>query len=292
MAIEGSGNYDRPWALTLITAGIEVVEVPPQMTPADRKGQRSNSKHDRGDATLIGQIGLRDQDLPKPRPSGPIEVLGLLVGYRRELVSEQNRTINRLHSALEQIRPGYHRQITTRIGSVASLQRCRGLLAKDRSTAAVIARKRITKILALGREIEALGTQIKATVTAAETPLLDIDGNGAFVAADILTEVGDPKRFPTKAKFAMANGTAPLEASSGRVRRHCLNRGGNRQLNKAIHIAAITQISRPDTGGRRYYEKRLADGKTKREAIRALKRRISDRIWTALTPVETPAVLT
>ena len=87
-------------------------------------------------------------------------------------------------------------------------------------------------------------------------------------------------------------GTAPLEASSGRIRRQRLNRGGNRQLNKAIHIAATTQIARPDTEGRRYYEQRLKDGKTKREAIRALKRQTSNRIWTALNPAESTGALT
>ncbi len=289
VAIEGSGNYGRPLALALIDAGVDVAEVPPQMTAAARKGQRSNTKNDRVDAILIGQIALRDNDLPKPRPTGEIEDLRVVVGYRRELVQERNRAINRLHSDLEQIRVGYHRQITTRIGSTKSLQRCRDLLAKDRTIPAQIARKRINNILALGREIDALGKQIKTIITATETPLLDIDGIGPFVAADILTEVGDPTRFATKAKFAMCNGTAPLEASSGRLCRHRLNRGGNRQLNKAIHIAAITQIARPDTEGRRYFDKRLADGKTKREAVRALKRQISDRIWTALNnPPTTP----
>ncbi len=101
-------------------------------------------------------------------------------------------------------------------------------------------------------------------------------------AADILTEVGDPARYSTKNRFASANGTAPIEASSRRVMRHRLNRGGNRRLNKSLHIAAIAQISRPDTEGRAYYQRCLDRGKTKREAIRALKRRISDRVWTCL----------
>ena len=89
-----------------------------------------------------------------------------------------------------------------------------------------------------------------------------------------------PARFATKARYAMANGTAPIEASSGRVKRHRLNRGGNRQLNRIIHTAALCQISRPETEGRVYYERCIKRGKSKREAIRSLKRRISDRIWT------------
>ena len=118
-------------------------------------------------------------------------------------------------------------------------------------------------------------------VRASGTTLTNIYGVGALVAAEILAGVGDPTRYTTKAKFAMANGTAPLESSSRRVVRHRLNRGGNRQLNKAIHTIAITQISRPNTEGRTY-DRKLACGKTKREAIRSLKRRVSDRIWTHL----------
>ena len=99
----------------------------------------------------------------------------------------------------------------------------------------------------------------------AELVLDSLDGVGHLTAADILTEVGDPARFRNKAAFAMANGTAPIEASSGRVQRHRLNRGGNRQLNKAIHTAALTQIAHRDTEGRRYHQRCLNRGKTKRE---------------------------
>ena len=140
----------------------------------------------------------------------------------------------------------------------------------------------IGHIRELNRQIDDLATQIAAMVRASGTTLTNIYGVGALVAAEILAGVGDPTRYTTKAKFAMANGTAPLEASSRRVVRHRLNRGGNRQLNKAIHTIAITQISRPGTEGRTYYERKLATGKTKREAIRSLKRRVSDRIWTHL----------
>ena len=140
----------------------------------------------------------------------------------------------------------------------------------------------IGHIRELNRQIDDLATKIAAMVRASGTTLTNIYGIGALVAAEILAGVGDPTRYTTKAKFAMANGTAPLEASSRRVVRHRLNRGGNRQLNKAIHTIAITQISRPGTEGRTYYQRKLASGKTKREAIRSLKRRVSDRIWTHL----------
>jgi transposase len=129
-------------------------------------------------------------------------------------------------------------------------------------------------------------------VDQSETRLLDIHGVGVLVAATILSEVGNPRRYATKDKFAMANGTAPIEASSGRVVRHRLNRGGNHQLNRAIHTAALTQIARPDSEGRRYYQKFKTRGKTHREATRVLKRRISDRIWTHLQPPKPAQILT
>ena len=135
-------------------------------------------------------------------------------------------------------------------------------------------------LLAAGTTIDQLGTRIATEVSQSGTSLTDIYGIGPLTAAEIITETGDPGRYETKARFAMANGTAPIEASSGRVVRHRLNRGGNRQLNKALHIAAIAQIRRPDTEGHAYYQRCLDRGKTKREATRALKRRISDRIWT------------
>ena len=110
--------------------------------------------------------------------------------------------------------------------------------------------------------------------------LHDINGISPLVAADIIIETGDPARFATNARYATSNGTAPLEASLGRTQRHRLNRGGNRQLSKAIHTDALAQIAKPGTEGHRYYHRCLQRGKTKREATRALKRKISDRIQT------------
>ena len=281
VGIEGAGNYGRPAAGRLLDAGVAVVEVPPQMTAAARRGRRTRTKSDQVDALEIARIAARDDDLAAPRFAGAPEELACLVAYRRELVKSRTAALNRLHSCLEKIRCGYHRRsgpLTTRRGLDAAARLLRG----DTSAPAEIARSRIRDLRRLDREIHAYTQRITATVTNSTTSLTNIDGIGPLVAAEILTEVGDPARFVTKDRFAMANGTAPIEASSGRVVRHRLNRGGNRQLNKALHIAAIAQISRPRTEGRRYYERCLARGKSKREALRALKRRISDRVWTHL----------
>ncbi len=133
-------------------------------------------------------------------------------------------------------------------------------MAKSWSTASPISRKRITSIFARPGNRRARQADQEAVATSG-TPLLDIDDIGALIAADIPTEVGDSTRFATKAKFALANGTVPFEASSGRVCWHRLDREGNRQLDTAIHNAAITQIAWSDTEGRCYYEKRrIFDG--------------------------------
>ena len=281
VGIEGSGNYGRPAGEALVSAGVAVVEVPPQMTAAARRGRRTRTKTDRVDALEIARIAARDLDLPEPRWAAGNDDLRCLVRYRRELVKARTTALNRLHSGLEKIRCGYH----TNVGALTStkgLDRAGGLLRGDNSAHARVARSRITEIRGLNRRIAALGADIAEAVAASGSTLTDIYGVGPLVAADILAETGDPARFATKARFAAANGTAPIEASSGRVVRHRLNRGGNRQLNKALHIAAIAQISRPSTEGRAYYQRCLDRGKSKREAIRALKRRISDRVWTHL----------
>lgn len=281
VGIEGAGNYGRPAASKLLREGVAVVEVPPQMTAAARRGRRTRTKSDQVDALEIARIAARDDDLAAPRFAGAPQELASLVAYRRELVKARTTAINRLHSCLEKIRCGYHTRtgpLTARRGLDAAARLLRG----DTSATAEIARSRIGDLRRLDREIDAYTRRITTAVHDSATSLTDIDGIGPLTAAEILTEVGDPARFATKHRFAMANGTAPIEASSGRVVRHRLNRGGNRQLNRAIHIAAIAQISRPATDGRAYYERCLARGKSKREAIRALKRRISDRVWTHL----------
>lgn len=282
VAVEGSGNYGRPAVRVLVGAGAEVCEVPPNMTAAARRGQRTAAKTDPDDALAIARVGLRESALPPPRPDGAVEELRCLVRYRCELVAQRTQLINRLHADLSQLRPGYQHR-TGRLTSAKALNGAVRMLRGDNSARARIARDRIKALRALRRTITGLAADIATAVDATRSTLRDIDGVGDLVAADILAHTGDPTRFRTKAAFAMANGTAPIEASSGRVRRHRLNRGGNRQINKAIHTAAIAQIARPDTEGRRYYERCLARGKTKREAIRNLKRRISDRIWTHLT---------
>src|ERR1700737_2067479 len=127
----------------------------------------------------------------------------------------------------------------------------------------------------LDRELTAIKVRIGDAVAASQTSLVELHGVGPIVAGLILGYVGDPTRFPTKERFADYNATAPIEASSGPRKRHRLNPRGNRKLNHAMHLIAVTQIAH-DTPGRAYHDRKIAEGKTKKEALRALKRRISD----------------
>ena len=159
VGIEGSGNYGRPAALALLGAGIAVVEVPPQMTAAARKGQRTGAKTDPGDALAVARIAGRDEDLPPPRPDGALEDLRSTVRYRRELVKARNQQINRLHADLEQTRCGYHRQIPAKLTGPKALTSVSHLLREDTGTRAGIARRRIRHIRELNRQIDDLAKE-------------------------------------------------------------------------------------------------------------------------------------
>jgi transposase len=133
----------------------------------------------------------------------------------------------------------------------------------------------------LDRKIADLNGRIEAEVEVSGTTLTEIFGIGPILAATILGTVGDVARFPTKAHFASYSGTAPVEASSGEVVRHRLSLAGNRHLNYALHMVAVCQ-ARSDARGGTYYRKKIAEGKSRKEALRCLKRRISDAVFASL----------
>ena len=280
VGIEGAGSNGRVAALRLQDAGYEVVEVPPQLTAQARRRQRTQAKSDPIDALLIARIGLREPQLPQIRPSGDIEDLRVLVRHRRELLAERTRLASRLHADLEQLEPGYQARIG-RLTTERNLDRARRLLSGDDRVRTQVARERVSRLRQLNRQIARITEEIGVLAAPFGSGLTTITGIADLSAAELLAEIGDVGRYRTKAQFAMANGTAPLPASSGRIDRHRLNRGGNRQLNRIIHYVALTQISRSPEG-RAYYERKRAEGKTTKEALRFLKRRISDRIFMTL----------
>lgn len=206
--------------------------------------------------------------------------LRVLMDYREQLIAERTGIANRAHTDLGWLHPGYQHRLP-RLTSPTHLRAAVELLENDGSIRAEVTRARLQRLLAIHTELAGLREQSAALVTRSGTSLTGIYGVGVFVAARILAEVVDVRRYPSRHAFAAANGSAPIPASSGRTVRHRLNRGGNRQLNRALYTIAITEI-RADTEGRAYYERKRAEGKTGREALRCLKRRLSDVVYRAL----------
>jgi len=155
------------------------------------------------------------------------------------------------------------------------------LLDGDDRIRTEVTRRRLTRVLEVAAEARQVQRRIAALVAGHADHVAALYGAGPIIAARFLAEVVDIDRYPTRDAFASANGTAPLAASSGRTVRHRLNRGGNRRLNCALYIMAITP-ARAATEGRAYYERKRAEGKTAREAIRCLKRRLSDQVYKAM----------
>lgn len=281
VGIEGSGNYGRAVATHLVEHGMDAREVPTLLTSRERAARPGQGKTDGIDALAIARVTGRDLDLPLVRLTvGLAADLRALLDYREDLVREQRMLANQVHAELSGLMPGYqhtHAHLTTS----AQVSRMLQLLADDQRIRADVARRRLRRVLEVIGEARAVRKQIAVMVAGHADHVAAIHGAGPIVAARFLAEIVDIDRYATRDAFASANGTAPLPASSGRTVRHRLNRRGNRRLNRALYIMAITQ-ARDATEGRAYYDRKRAEGKTAREAIRCLKRRLSDQVYKAM----------
>ncbi|WP_432571130.1 transposase [Kineococcus sp. SYSU DK005] len=203
--------------------------------------------------------------------------LRLLVDRRDELGVARSQTINRIHKLLLELLPGGAKVFLTAPQARALLAtvRPRDIVGRTRRS---LAAEKIAELAVIDKKIKAAKKELTELITATGSGLLQLNGIGPSGAARLLGDVGDVVRFPTKAHFASWNGTAPIDASSGENNRHRLSRSGNRRINRVLHIMAIVQM-RHDTEGRAYYRRKLAAGKSSMEAIRCLKRRLSDVVY-------------
>jgi transposase len=280
-AIESAGGLGKLLSQELVAAGEHVVDVPPTLSARVRLlGSSKTTKNDRHDALSTAVAGLRHCGLRAVALDGNTTIMRLLAGRYDDLVSARTQAACRLHASLQElVAGGAPRRL--------SADRAAKLLRTVRPGDAVgIERKRLAlELLAdirrLDRDLVAIKARIADAVRESNTTLLELHGVGLIVAGLILAHVGDPTRFATRARFAAYNGTAPIEASSGPRVRHRLNPRGNRKLNHAMHLIAVTQIAH-HTPGRAYYDRKIAEGKTSKEALRAMKRRISDAVWRQL----------
>lgn len=280
VGVEGSLNYGAALTKHLLSCGEDVREVPASLTHAERRKRRSQGKSDLVDAVAIARVVARDEDLPSARRTGKLSDLKLLVDYRDQLVRARTQVANRAHADLAAIRPGYERSIP-KLLTKGQLAKARRLVRGDHSIRAELLRRRLTEIARLDRSIAQAGEQIRTAVKQAGTTLTEIPGVGPLIAAKILGEVGEVSRIRSKAAFAVLSGTAPLLASSGQTNRHRLSRGGNRQLNRALHFVAFIQ-SRSTPEAKEYLGRQRAAGKSPKESMRCLKRHLSNVVYRRL----------
>jgi transposase len=275
-ALEDCRHLSRRLSRDLLVAGETVVRVPPKLMAGARRASREPGKSDPIDALAVARAALRE-DLPVASLDGPDREVRLLVDHREDLVAERTRAQNRLRWHLHELDPG-HEPSARGLGRTVVLDGLERHLATTPGTVARIARELVSRIRELTATINELEREVTRLVAGLAPSLLALTGCGPLTAAKLIGETAGIGRFRSRAAFARHNGTAPLPVWSGNTERHRLSRTGNRQLNVALHRIAITQLQR-EGPGRTYLEHRRAQGSTKTEAIRALRRRVSDEVY-------------
>lgn len=277
-AIEGCSGIGHHVAVRLLAAGEEVVDVPPKLSARARVFSTGQGrKTDATDAHSVALIGTRMAGLRPVVDDEQLAVLRLLVDRRRSLGEEHTRKTSQLHQLLLELIPGGAKRdlSAAQAKTLLAKVRPRDVVGKTRRRVAAELVADLERIYARKKEAN---KELTDLVKDTGTMLLDLHGIGPTGAARLLVEVGDITRFPNKAHFASWNGTAPLDASSGDQVRHRLSRKGNRQINRVLHTMARVQLRNP-TEGRAYYDRKKADGKAPMEAMRCVKRRLSDIVF-------------
>jgi len=277
-AIEGCAGIGHHVAVRLLATGEDVVDVPPKLSARTRvfaTGQ--GRKTDATDAHSVALVGTRMAGLRPVVNDEQLAVLRILVDRRRSLGEDHTRMVAQLHQLLLELIPGGAK-------TDLSAAQAKAILAKVRPRDTVgktrrrVAAELVADLERIHLRKKAADKELTELLAATGTTLTTLPGIGPSGAARLLVEVGDITRFPDRDHFASWNGTAPIDASSGDHVRHRLSRAGNRQINRTLHIMATVQLRNP-TEGRAYYDRRKADGKTSMEAMRALKRRLSNIVY-------------
>lgn len=278
LGFEGSSTFGAAAARTLATLGFAVREVPPHLSRRERGRTRRAGKSDPGDALAIARVTAREPDLPPVRGTDSTTELRLLLAARHDLVAEATRVRNRLHADLVVLVPGYGAKAANLVAErhLATIGR---VLRRTSGVHAELARERLVDLRRLHARIGLLATRIGRLV--AGHPLLELAGVGRLTAAALIAQTGDLARFRSADAFAMLAGVAPIPASSGQTHRMRLNRGGDRQLNRALHVIATVQ-ARTSPLAKAFIARKLSEGHSRREAIRSLKRHLARVVFRML----------
>jgi len=277
-AIEGCSGIGRHVAMRLIADHQDVVDVPPKLSARARVFSTGQGrKTDATDAHSVALVGTRMAGLRPVVADDQLTVLRMLADRRRALGEEHTRKVSQLHALLLELLPGGAKKDLSAAQAKALLAkvRPRDLVGKTRRR---LAAELVGDLEQIYARKKAADKELRALVAATDTGLLDLHGIGPSGAARLLVEVGDITRFPDRNHFASWTGTAPIDASSGDHVRHRLSRRGNRQINRVLHIMATVQL-RNRTEGRAYFDRKKAGGKSSNEAMRCLRRRLSDAVY-------------
>jgi transposase len=280
-AVEGANGIGRPLAQRLLADGERVLDVPAKLAARARVFDTGQGrKTDAADAHAIVMVALRDKGLRELRIDPELAVLRMLCDRRDELSRARAQALNRLHRLFLGLLAGGApaKKSASQYKALLATVRPRDLAGK---TCRRMAAEELEDLERLDVKLKAMKAELKAAVQATGSHLMDIHGIGPAGAARILADVGDITRFPSRSHFASWNGTAPIDASSGQHTRHRLSRAGNRRINHVLYIAGIVQL-RNDTPGRAYYRRKLQQSKTSMEAMRCLRRRLSDAVYRQL----------
>jgi transposase len=281
-AVEGAGGLGHLLAQELVAAGELVLDVQPKLAARVRLlAAGAVNKNDPNDARSVAIAALRSPSCLPVRPDDHAAVLKIWAKRHRDLSRARNQVACRLHAALCELVPGgISKEIyADQAARVLAEAEPRGAVQQARAELAAELVADLRRVDALLRETK---KKLGVAVRASGTTLTEVFGVGPVIAATVIGDVRDISRFGSQDRFAAYNGTAPIEVSSGNRVIHRLSLRGNRRLNHAIHMAAITQIRYQHSDGRAYYDKKRAEGKTPKEALRALKRQISDALYKRL----------
>jgi transposase len=275
-----SGKLER----FLLARGERVVRVAPRLMAGRRRASRERGKSDPIDALAVARAALEEgiETLPMARLDGPAREIKLLLDHREDIVAERTRIQNRLRWLLHDRWPELELPAAC-LDRLVWLDRLAGRLARSAQDADVrVMRAQVRRLRELTREAALLERELLGLVRAVQPRLLELPGVGALTAAKLIAEIAGIERFSSQTKLARLAGIAPIPASSGNRTRFRLDRGGNRQLNTAVHRIAVTQL-RCHQPAKDYISRRLNDGKTKREALRCLKRHLIRTIYNTMT---------
>lgn len=288
-AIEDCRHVTGPLERFLLARGERIVRIAPKLMAGVRRSARERGKSDPIDALANARAALREglEMLPGARLDERALEIRQLSDHRERLVRQRTALINDLRWQLHDLDPEFEVPVRGFTQGNWQQRTARKLAGMPTSAQVRIARDELRRIRELTRAIDSLEHELRALVLAYRPALLQMPGCGTLTAAKAIGESAGAERFPTPAKFARITGTAPIPASSGNRTRHRLDRGGNRQLNAALHRIAITQI-RTHPPARTYLARKLAEGKTRKEAIRCLKRQLVPTLWHLLQPSTPP----